>query len=95
MMDHSYIEVKLKAFLVYVLVAIVFLGSCLLNLDKGESFQNIGLNFAPPALILFYGLSVKGIPKWTNYLAIFLGGAFLIYLSLYYLIGFHNHHWGN
>lgn len=94
-MGQAYFETSRKDFIAYSLVVILFIGSYFVNVDKGDTFNDIALNYLMPALLLFVGLSVKGIPKLVGYLSVLLGSILLVYLALYYITGFHNHHWGN
>ncbi|KAF1299511.1 hypothetical protein BAU15_02385 [Enterococcus sp. JM4C] len=89
------IKIDLKSTAVYLLIIVLGVVSYFINVGKGETLQNIIHNFTIPTLFLFIGLSIEDIPKWVNYLSLLIGIAFLVYFSLYYFIGFHNHHWGN
>lgn len=94
-MRQANIKFDLMSIAIYLLTLVLFIGSYFYNADSGDTLKNIALNYAMPAFFLFVGLSVKGIPKWVTYISLCIGFALLIYLSLYYFIGFHNHYWGN
>ncbi|MEO1780912.1 hypothetical protein [Enterococcus diestrammenae] len=79
--------------LVLVEGAIVLI-SLYLNWEKEPDIKNLLLNFLLPAILLTSGVALPPkdhkIAKW---IFILLGSFWFGYISLYYLIGFHNHLW--
>nr|KAF1295040.1 hypothetical protein BAU18_03195 [Enterococcus diestrammenae] len=72
----------------------IVLISLYLNWEKEPDIKNLLLNFLLPAILLTSGVALPPkdhkIAKW---IFILLGSFWFGYISLYYLIGFHNHLW--
>ncbi|WP_208559495.1 hypothetical protein [Marinilactibacillus kalidii] len=83
--------------LIYLGMLIIVGVSININLAKDDNVRNIIMNFLPGLGFAFMGLSVehKDIGKKFRITLLVLACLFFGYISLYYLIGFHNHHWGN
>ncbi|MFC6463536.1 hypothetical protein ACFP65_00765 [Marinilactibacillus sp. GCM10026970] len=91
------IKITIRDALIYIGILITIEISLRINLDKGDNIQNILMNFLPGAGLMFLGLSIehKDMSKTIRIIVLSLAIFWLGYISLYYLIGFHNHHWGN
>ncbi|ALS01780.1 hypothetical protein ATZ33_10460 [Enterococcus silesiacus] len=59
------------------------------------SFSDIFLNYSVPYIIIFMCLFIKGGNKIFRTVIITLIMTWFIFLTLHYLIGFHNPYWGN
>lgn len=94
-MNQLRLKIDLKAAMVYTAIFILFIVCSFLNKDKGDSLENIAFNFFVPLFLFFVGLSIKELPKWLTYLFVGLGIISLVYMTLYYGVGFHNPYWGN
>lgn len=72
----------------------IILASVFLNWEKEPDMANLLMNFTPPTVLLLAGVLLPPkdhkIAKW---IFILLGSFWFGYISLYYLIGFHNHLW--
>lgn len=67
--------------------------SLFLNWQTEERSTNILFNYSQPLFLLFLG-SCR-FHRWVKLVLLFLGYNLYGYMCLYYMIGFHNHHWGN
>ena len=67
--------------------------SLFLNRQTDERITNILFNYSQPLFLLFLG-SCR-FHRWVKLVLLFLGYILYGYMCLYYMIGFHNHHWGN
>ncbi len=82
--------------MVYVVMVAIIWSSLIINRQYESSPDNILMNFGMASMGLVLGLSFfDALGKKTKTVLIIIGTIYFIYISLYYLIGFHNPHWGN
>ena len=67
--------------------------SLFLNWQTDERITNILFNYSQPLFLFFLG-SCR-FHRWVKLVLLFIGYILYGYMCLYYMIGFHNHHWGN
>lgn len=80
---------------VYIIMLIVIVFSILMNKGHAITAGEILSNFVIPTFIIFFGLSWKGLSNITKGVLIVIGSIWFTYISLHYLVGFHNPYWGN
>ena len=80
---------------VYIVMLIII--SFSIQMNKGYSItpKEILCNFAIPTFMMFFGLSWEGINEINKRLLLVIGSIWFTYISLHYLVGFHNPYWGN
>ncbi|HRN43719.1 MAG TPA: hypothetical protein PLH20_02825 [Flavobacterium sp.] len=80
---------------VYIVMLIII--SFSIQMNKGYSItpKEILSNFAIPTFMMFFGLSWEGINEINKRLLLVIGSIWFTYISLHYLVGFHNPYWGN
>lgn len=88
-------KIKKRDLIVYLFLIIVIGTAVNLNIGKGDDIRNIIRNFVPGSVFIFLGLSWKRLSKKMRVAYLIFGIGLLSYMSLHYLIGFHNRHWGN
>ncbi len=81
--------------IVYIIMLMVIVFSVQMNRGYAMTSGEIVSNFVIPTFIIFFGLSWKGLSNITKGVLIVIGSVWFTYISLHYLVGFHNPYWGN
>lgn len=88
-------KVRKRELAVYLFLFILIGAAVNLNIGKDDDIWNVVRNFVPGSVFLFLGLSWKRLSKKMKVAYLIFGIGLLGYMSLHYLVGFHNRHWGN
>lgn len=93
-MDTSSVKIKKSNIAVYVVMVIIIIVSVHLNKNV-TTIKNIISNFSIPFIMMFFGLSWQEMRRTNKIILLLVGIIWFGYISLHYLIGFHNPYWGN
>jgi len=81
--------------IVYIIMLIIIISSIQLNKSYDTTAREVLSNFAIPTFMVFFGLSWEGLNNTNKVILVVIGGIWFTYISLHYLVGFHNPYWGN
>lgn len=85
---------KVRVFFFVFLLTIIPV-SYIFNKDYDVSFNNVFMNYIVSITTLFLSLFVKEVNKYFRAILLVLSLLWFIFVTLYYLIGFHNPNWGS
>ncbi|MDR2832245.1 MAG: hypothetical protein LBV67_00855 [Streptococcaceae bacterium] len=97
MFEKLYLDKK-RIFLAFALLVIIFI-SWLMNKDLMNDPRNANIrsnlfeNYVLPTFLLLSGVFVRDVKKFWRIILLIIGIVGFGYLSLHYLIGFHNPYW--
>jgi glucan phosphoethanolaminetransferase (alkaline phosphatase superfamily) len=94
MKKNDLIITKARVILFTLLLSMVPI-SYFFNKSYDVSFSDICINYIVSITMLFTCLFVKGGNKYFRIILLMLSLIWFIFITLYYLIGFHNPSWGN
>ena len=94
-MDSRKIKINRSRVIVYVIMIVIIIASLQINKAYASTTRNILSNFGAPATLLFFGLSWNDLSRMSRVFFLVIGSFWFLYISLHFLVGFHNPYWGN
>lgn len=94
-MDPSKVTISKSRVVVYLIMIAIVLASLQINRNYASTTRNILTNFGLPAMLVFFGLSWNDLSRISRGFLLVIGSIWFLYISLHYVIGFHNPYWGN
>lgn len=91
-MHSEKLTINKPKFFVYIAMIGIIVASLIVNRDLSTT-RHIISNFVVPSMLLHFGLLQE--KRAARVILLITGLIYFGYITLYYLIGFHNPNWGN